>query len=47
VKKKASVKTIAVSLEVYDHLVQQGGKNETFDEILKRLLGLAKEETQK
>lgn len=35
-------KTMFVSKEVHRYLIDQGRKNETFDQILKRLLGLDK-----
>jgi len=35
--------TIAVSKEVYEKLVSLGRKNESFDAILRRLLGVKRE----
>jgi len=36
-------KWIRVSSRVYDHLVEQGRKNETFDQIIRRLLNVGGE----
>lgn len=33
-------KHVVLSNEVYNHLVEQGRKNESFDAVLRRLLGL-------
>lgn len=35
-------KHVVVSSETYDYLVEQGRKNESFDDVLKRLLNVDK-----